>query len=108
MTNLSIELCKICGIEPKTISFEIYPDFTQPENFVKLLNFYYRFFQSIDVYADDELVSELEARGEQISIQDKFLAILIFDLQHRENGFSLDINFTTFTQAIREMEWVYE
>lgn len=45
MTNkdLSRELCEICGIEAKIIEdydgneYEIFPDFTQPENFVKLL-----------------------------------------------------------------------
>lgn len=41
--NLSRELCEICGIEAKIIEdydgneYEIFPDFTQPENFVKLL-----------------------------------------------------------------------
>ena len=43
MTNLSKELCEICGIEPKIIEdydsneYEIYPDFSQSENLVKLL-----------------------------------------------------------------------
>lgn len=51
MTNLSKELCEICGIEPKWIKYEtettdgcinlgskkVYPDFEQLENFVKLL-----------------------------------------------------------------------
>ena len=53
MTNLSKELCEICGIKPKlncincphpcesacnncSWSRLIYPDFTEPENFVKL------------------------------------------------------------------------
>lgn len=42
MTNLSKELCEICEIEPEIIEdydsneYEIYPDFTQAENFVKL------------------------------------------------------------------------
>lgn len=41
--NLSRKLCEICGIEAKIIEdddwneYEIFPDFTQPENFVKLL-----------------------------------------------------------------------
>ena len=85
-----------------------YPDFTQSENFVKLLNFYYRFFQGVDICAFEDEVRELEARGEQISIQNDFLAMLIFDLQNREHVFNLDINFEVFTQAIRETEWVYE
>ena len=40
--NLSKKLCEICGIEAKIIEdydgneYEIFPDFTQPENFVKL------------------------------------------------------------------------
>lgn len=43
MTNLSKELCELCGIEPEIIEdydsneYEIYPDFTQAANFVKLL-----------------------------------------------------------------------
>lgn len=91
------------NLEPK-----YYPDFMQPENFVKLLNFYYRFFQGVDVYADDNEIRELEAKGEQISIQEDFLANLIFNLQNRESPFTLDIDFTTFTQGIREQEWSYE
>lgn len=44
MTNLSKELCEICGIKPKIIEdynsneYEIYPDFEQPQNFKKLFN----------------------------------------------------------------------
>lgn len=113
--DLSRELCEICGIEAKldgsnpNLSVQpVYPDFTQPENFIKLLNFYYRFFQGVDICAFEDEVRELEARGEQISIQNDFLAMLIFDLQNREHGFNLDINFEVFTQAIRETEWVYE
>lgn len=40
--NLSRELCEICGIEGEIIEdydgneYEIFPDFTQPEYFVKL------------------------------------------------------------------------
>ena len=90
------------------VHWKEYPDFTRPENFIKLLNFYYRFFQGVDICAFEDEVRELEARGEQISIQNDFLAMLIFDLQNREHGFNLDINFEVFTQAIREMEWVYE
>lgn len=44
MTNLSKELCEICGIEAKldgsnpALSVQpVYPDFEQPKNFVKLL-----------------------------------------------------------------------
>lgn len=50
MTNLSEELCRICGIEGKWFEYttettdgcvnlgkkRVFPDFTQPENFVKL------------------------------------------------------------------------
>lgn len=146
MTNLSKELCEICGIKPRYGVYQnfgalddnyrlvtnarkcrliadsrfyvddedlrdlqaiYYPDFAQAENFVKLLNFYYRFFQGVDICAFEDEVRELEARGEQISIQNDFLAMLIFDLQNREHGFNLDINFEVFTQAIRETEWVY-
>ncbi len=41
--TLSEELCEICGIKPKIIQdnedyhIEALPDFTKPENFVKLL-----------------------------------------------------------------------
>ena len=43
MTNLSKQLCEICGIEPEIIEdydsneYEIYPDFSQSGNLVKLL-----------------------------------------------------------------------
>ena len=42
-TDYSRKLCEICRIKPEIIEdydgneFEIYPDFTKPENFVKLL-----------------------------------------------------------------------
>ena len=51
MTNLSKELCEICGIKGKWFEYttettdgcvnlgkkRVFPDFTQPENFVKLI-----------------------------------------------------------------------
>ncbi len=87
MTNkdLSHELCEICGIKAKIIEdyngneYEIFPDFTQPENFVKLYKIYNK------------------------TNEKEFLARLIERLTY-EAGFFTD----ELKQAIKSEVWKYE
>lgn len=91
MNNLSEELCEICGIKPKTIAFEIYPDFKEPENFVKLfeLNF-----------SDNSVTvggAVCFCNRRHLNNRDDFL----------ESVMQLAKYNNDIKQAIREMEWVY-
>lgn len=84
MTNLSKELCEVCGIEPKTTEdynlneYKAYPDFEQPENFVKL-------YEIISKQSRTEILNQLVRR----------LRV--------EAGWYTD----ELKQSIREAEWVY-
>lgn len=97
MTNLSKELCEICGIEPKIIEdydsneYEIYPDFEQSTNFVKLLKI-----------ANDVLGSVHFATGytkNKPGIFEEQVLLHYLPIAKLNEGFK---------QAIRETEWVYE
>lgn len=109
--NLSKKLCEICGIEPKTISFEIYPDFTQPENFVKLFklittleyysynvgNYYIPYiptFKQISCLRTEEA----EYTSENVDPIEAFLTCVI----------KCVIKEKDTADYIRETEWVYE
>lgn len=116
MTNLSKELCKICGIEPITFDYElafrkIYPDFEQPENFVKLLEIVSRrssvsfchngsyFGCSIHYYFKDIFEAD---KG---NIQHNFLNTLLKqDLRNPCKPKLLE----QIKQSIREAEWEYD
>ena len=130
MTNLSKELCKICGVEPKKVEKrckechlnmeecgcfdcykEIYPDFEQPENFVKLLEIVSRrssvsfchngsyFGCSIHYYFKDIFEAD---KG---NIQHNFLNTLLKqDLRNTCKPKLLE----SIKLAIREAEWAYE
>lgn len=104
MTNLSKELCKICGIEPKTIAFEIYPDFTQPDNFVKLLEL------KIKTKKREATLCEI------LHLEYGFVNVLDF-LKYLKSHLAGTIYFSgsyifsnreQIIQVIRETEWVYE
>lgn len=130
MTNISKELCEICGIEPKKVEKrckecnlnmeecgcfdcckEIYPDFEQPENFVKLLEIVSRrssvsfchngsyFGCSIHYYFKDIFEAD---KG---NIQHNFLNTLLKqDLRNPCKPKLLE----QIKQSIREAEWVYD
>ena len=96
MTNLSKELCEICGIEPKIIEdydsneYEIYPDFSQSGNLVKLLKI-----------ANDVLGSVHFATAYTKNKPN------IFEEQALMHYLPIAKLNEAFKQAIRETEWVY-
>lgn len=102
MTNLSKELCEICGIEPKTIEdynlneYKIYPDFENPENFVKLLEI---------IHDRMSIVGLLMYEIDEDSLTRRFLKLVIKFLSD-ELGY-VETKIDTVKQAIRETEWVY-
>lgn len=116
MTNRSKELCELCGIEPEIIEdydsneYEIYPDFTQAANFVKLFklittleDFYFGtgnfYISSIPSYRQD---TALTADDEEYysSNPDPIQAFITCVIKHcRRNKDTADY--------IRETEWVY-
>ena len=108
MTNLSKELCEICGIKPKlncincphpcetacnncSYSDLNYPDFEQSENFVKLLKI-----------ANDVLGSVHFATAYTKNKPN------IFEEQALMHYLPMAKLNEAFKQAIRETEWVYE
>ena len=113
MTNLSEELCRICGIEGKWFEYttettdgcvnlgkkRVFPDFTQPENFVKLIELRFTTKRG-DVFT----VVEALQNGRCFTFADRksFLDQLLDYIFTCEN-FGEYIK-----QAIRETEWVYE
>ena len=111
MTNLSKELCEICGIEPKWIKYEtettdgcinlgskkVYPDFEQPENFVKLLEIIHA-RMSIEGLLMCGLDSDSFVRG---------FSKLIIKFLNGELGY-IETKINAVKQAIRAEEWKYE
>ena len=116
MTNLSKELCEICGIKPKIIEdydsneYEIYPDFEQPTNFVKLQKLLIEMGMGLDIQLFD-YPTKLQIRfcwddenftfkiyGD--SLEEVFLRFAIQICELDDEG---DIK-----QAIKETEWVYD
>lgn len=90
MTNLSKELCELCGIE-KTV------DFTKPANFVRLFN--------LKVYEcpDACTIAYLITSKHSIDTVEEFLYYLHHDLKTLPGLRVFDIK-----QSIREGEWVHE
>lgn len=117
MTNLSKELCEICGIEPKMVEKrckecdliieecgcfdcykEVYPNFEQPENFVKLLEIINK-EMSMGAFLICNLYYEY-------SFTIEFLRLLkIFLNGGLEYG---ECVINKIKQAIRKTEWIYE
>ena len=116
MTNLSKELCEVCGIEPKTTEdynlneYKAYPDFEQPENFVKLLEIISKkssvsfchngtyFGCSIHYFCTEVFEADIG------TIPHNFLNTLL--KQHLRNPCKPKL-LEQLKQAIRETEWVY-
>ena len=104
MTNLSKELCEICGIEPKldgsnpALSVQpVYPDFEQVENFVK-------FLEIIHARMSIEGLLMLETDG--VLLTRRFLKLVIKFLKG-ELGY-VETKINAVKQAIRAEEWKYE
>lgn len=118
MTNLSKELCEICGIKPKldgsnsALSVQpVYPDFEQPTNFVKLLEIVSKkssvsfchngtyFGCSIHYFISDIFEADIG------TIPHNFLNALL--KQHLRNPCKPKL-LEQLKQAIRAEEWKYE
>ena len=102
--DLSKQLCELCGIE-KTL------DFTQPENFVRLLevlsNYMYDDDSGISISKNyvslgDPILLKTDESEKELNIMQKVLKLLLDGLNE---GFESD---KKFKQSIREAEWVYE
>lgn len=121
--NLSKELCEICGIKPLYkvmlngimlditddkklaeisvfkrggVMVDTYPDFEQPENFVKLFN--------MPLNNDCKSIGGLITGSTKSVIStDDFLEKLLRELKYNSNS----ANIKDAIQAIRETEWVY-
>lgn len=114
-SELSRQLCKICGIEPITFDYElafrkVYPDFEQAENFVKLQKLLIEIGMGFDIQLFD-YPTKLQIRfcwddenftfkifGD--SLEEVFLRFAIQICELDDEG---DIK-----QAIRTEEWMYE
>lgn len=104
MTNLSQQLCEICGIKEKWVEYttettdgcvglgkkRVFPDFTQSENFVKLLKI-----------ANDVLGGVHFATGYTRNKPN------IFEEQALMHYLPIAKLNDAFKLAIRKMEWVY-
>lgn len=104
--ELSKQLCELCGIEGKWIEYEtettdgcinlgsklVYPDFTKPENFVRLLKI------GLDIFKE----FRLERHSMSMEPEEK----LITDCLIRTSDDFYPVN--KLKQSIREAEWVYE
>lgn len=107
--DLSIQLCELCGIERKWIKYTtettdgcvnlgsrlVYPDFTKPENFVRLfdLTLPQKGIPTIAEFVTYEHLTITDSKD--------FLAKLIEML--KDDSYVADIK-----QSIREAEWVYD
>lgn len=125
MTNLSKELCELCGIEGKWFEYttettdgcvnlgkkRVFPDFTQPENFVKL----FKLITTLEYYSYDVgnyyipyiptfkqisclRTEEAEYTSENIDPIEAFLTCVI----------KCAIKEKDTADYIRETEWVYD
>lgn len=106
MTNLSKELCKICGIKPEIIEdydsneYEIYPDFEQAENFVKLFN-----TRIPNPYIT--VAGFVTHFALSILANHDFLKRLVQLLKDKPHG-CIKSETEQIKQAIRKEEWIYD
>lgn len=142
MTNLSEELCRICGIEGKWFEYttettdgcvnlgekRVFPDFTQPENFVKLEEIMLAelakqrltVVKFVHYYSDNTLMHEyilitkcghkfkfthngIKVDNWFVEREDRTECLILFILWK-----VLLVCGESIKQAIRETEWVYE
>lgn len=101
--DLSRELCEICGIEAKIIEdyngneYEIFPDFTQPENFVMLFNL------KVNTNPFGNTLAYFITSDYRIIDTEGFLILLFKILKSEE-----ECKVNKIKQAIKSEEWKYE
>lgn len=132
--DYSRELCEICEIKPEIIEdydgneFEIYPDFTHPENFVKLEELMLAELAKqrltvvkwVHYFSDNTLMHEyilITKCGHKIKFKHNGIEVDNWFVE-RENRTECLILFIlrkvlpicgdSLKQAIREQEWSYE
>ncbi len=116
---LSEQICEICGIKPKTYQdyelneYELYPDFSEPENFVELLEIISEkatvLFSHNGVYFGCSIHYGFDAIFEAVkgSLAKNFLNTLI--RQHYSNSYYPKLlDLEPIKQSIREAEWKYD
>lgn len=124
--NLSHKLCEICGIEGKWIEYttettdgcvnsgkkRVFPDFTQPENFVRLLNTNTDYItknnkkilcKSIWWYINSDAKRFGQIAPYEI---DTFLITLILILKNKDNLYNQS-EIDKIKQAIKSEVWKY-
>lgn len=108
--DLSIQLCELCGIERKWIKYTtettdgcvnlgsrlVYPDFTKPENFVRL-------FDLPIVNNGTRTVGYFVVYEFTMKTIKDFIECLIIKLERTQFSITKEVK-----QSIREAEWVYE
>lgn len=104
--ELSKQICEICGINPETYidfelnEFEVYPDFTEPENFVKLLE--------LKILNGCSLWAFLSLKDAFVDKRTTFLNLLCSILSGEVKKILDENTINSIKQAIREAEWKYE
>ena len=103
MTNLSKELCEICGIKPEIIEdydsneYEIYPDFeNNNNNFVKLLE--------LKILTGCTLWGFLSLKGVYMSKKETVLKTIYLILSNKIK-FLDDKSREQIKKAIRQADW---
>lgn len=106
MTNLSKQLCEICGIEPEIIQdyelndIEVYPDFeNNNDNFVKLLE--------LKILTGCTLWGFLSLKGVYMSRKETVLKTIYFILSNKVK-FLDNKSREQIKQAIKSEVWKYE
>ena len=140
--DLSRQLCELCGIEPKWIKYKVettdgcinfglkleYPDFTKPENFVKLeeimltelAKHHLTVVKWVHCWSDNTLMHEyilIQKTGHKFRFNHNGIKIDNWFVERTDRTECL-IRFIqwkvlpicgeSIKQAIREAEWVYD
>lgn len=108
MTNISQQLCEICGIEPKRNRVttqglsgihlpDLYPNFEKPENFIKLFNL------PLNYIGYKTLASFITGKNVYVDGVKDFLEELFKEFEYNSEAVSTE----QIKQAIKSEEWIY-
>lgn len=112
--DLSKQICEKCGIKPQLKKIEcgartsgmqlieVYPDFAEPDNFVRLYETKYHFIANTTIGAEVTTATCASALDRK-----SFLEILLHLLSPDENDWNKEES-KRIAKAIREAEWDYE